>query len=80
MSAFTSGEGMEDTKDSDSSREELDGAMFSIWLHGNWSWLTKNMTTPEKEAAADAVERHGRATREPDEPWETPERLRWWRD
>lgn len=37
---------------------ELDGAMHSVWLHGNWRWLTQNMTTPQREAAADAVDRY----------------------
>jgi hypothetical protein len=55
--------------------------MFSIYLHGNWRWLTRNMTTPQKEAAADAVERHGlKHHNEPDEPWTAPEHLRWWRE
>ena len=26
-------------------REALDAAMSAIWLHGNWRWLTRNMTT-----------------------------------
>ena len=37
---------------------ELDGAMHSVWLHGHWRWLTQNMTTEQREAAADAVDRH----------------------
>jgi hypothetical protein len=57
-------------------RGALDAAMHSVWLHGNWRWLTQNMSTPEREAAADAVSRHS-AVLEPDEPVE-PER--WWRE
>jgi hypothetical protein len=55
----------------------LDSAMGSVWLHGNWRWLTENMTTPEKEAAADAVDRHG-ATWPPEDRGFPVER--WWRD
>jgi hypothetical protein len=54
-----------------------DAAWHSVWLHGNWSWLTKNMTTPEREHAADAVQRYS-AHIEPDEP--EIDGLRWWRD
>jgi hypothetical protein len=55
----------------------LDSAMHSVWLHGNWWWLTRNMTTPEKEAAADAVDRYT-ATRP---PWDRGLPVdRWWRE
>jgi hypothetical protein len=36
----------------------LDGACFSVYLHGNYHWLTRQMTTEEKEAFADACDRH----------------------
>lgn len=55
----------------------LDSAMHSVWLHGNWRWLTENMTTPEKEAAADAVDRYA-ATWPPEDRGFPVER--WWRD
>lgn len=56
----------------------LDGAMHSVWLHGNWAWLTRNMTTEQREAARDAVERHSATQGDHDED---PLRLdRWWRD
>jgi hypothetical protein len=32
--------------------------MHSVWLHGNWRFLTMKMTTEEREAAAAAVQRH----------------------
>lgn len=54
----------------------LDGAAHSVWLHGKWWWLTKNMTTEEREAFADAVERYS-ATLEPEDPVRVD---RWWRD
>jgi hypothetical protein len=54
-----------------------DAAWHSVWLHGNWRYLTKQMTTPEREHAADAVARYS-AHLEPDEP--EIDGLRWWRD
>ncbi|MFD9443452.1 hypothetical protein [Streptomyces sp. NPDC060001] len=59
-----------------------DGAWGSVWLHGNWKWLTKNMTTPERELAADAVARWSAALHAEDEDLEAgePDGLRWWRD
>jgi hypothetical protein len=60
---------------------ELDGAMHSVWLHGDWFWLTRHMTTPEKDAAADAVERYARSAHDPDDgEWEPIPSLRWWRN
>jgi len=59
-----------------------DAAWGSVWLHGNWPWLTKNMTTPERELAADAVARWSAAlaAEDGDLEREEPEGLRWWRD
>lgn len=37
---------------------QLDAAMYSIYLYGNWRNLTRNMITPYREAAADAVDRY----------------------
>lgn len=54
-----------------------DAAWHSVWLHGNWRYLTKQMATQEREHAADAVARYS-AHLEPDEPEITD--LRWWRD
>lgn len=47
-----------------------DGAWGSVWLHGKWKWLTKNMTTPERELAADAVARWSAALHAEDEDLE----------
>lgn len=55
----------------------LDAAMHSVWLHGKWRWLTRNMTTEEKEAAADAVDRHNATWPEADRGALVE---RWWRD
>ncbi len=60
-----------------------DAAWHSVWLHGNWRYLTKNMTTPEREHAADAVARYSAhlTNEDPDlGPASEPEDLRWWRD
>jgi multidrug efflux pump subunit AcrA (membrane-fusion protein) len=59
-----------------------DAAWHSVWLHGDWRWLTKNMTTPEREHAADAVARYGAHldTIDGADRSEEPEGLRWWRD
>ncbi len=62
-------------------RLALDGAMFSVWLHGRWRWLTTQMTTEEKEAAAAAVTRfhaHLCALDGDDEQLDDAG-LRWWR-
>lgn len=59
-----------------------DAAWHSVWLHGDWQWLTKNMTTPGREYAADAVARysaHLDADGSEDDRRE-PGDLRWWRD
>ncbi|WP_331764774.1 hypothetical protein [Streptomyces sp. NBC_01238] len=57
------------------------GAWHSVWLHGNWRYLTRNMTTPEREHAAQCVERYSRHLAELDgEPHRSgPQGLRWWR-
>lgn len=63
-------------------RRVTDAAWHSVWLHSNWRWLTSNMTTEEKNAVADAVQRHWAATREGPEDDVHPDALqalRWWR-
>jgi hypothetical protein len=59
-----------------------DDAWGSVWLHGKWSWLTKNMTTLQREYAADCVARWDARLAEIDgEPGRgEPEGLRWWRE
>ncbi len=59
--------------------EALDAAMSSIWLHGNWRSLTRNMTTEEKTAAADAVDRAHMAIKDDDE-CAAIRAERWWLD
>lgn len=59
-----------------------DDAWGSVWLHGKWSWLTKNMTTEQREHAADCVARWSARLAEIDGDLERgePEGLRWWRE
>lgn len=59
-----------------------DAAWGSVWLHGNWRYLTKNMTTQDRERAADAVARWSAAlnANDPDIEDGQLEGLRWWRD
>jgi hypothetical protein len=59
----------------------LDGALHSVWLHGDWRWLTSRMTTEQREAAAEAVERHSAALNADavDEFVLDGDDLRWWR-
>lgn len=63
---------------------DLDSAMHSVWLHGNWRFLTVKITTEEREAAAAAVQRHNgarnaenRGTVDDFGPI-ADEHLRWW--
>lgn len=59
----------------------MDGAMHSVWLHGKWRWLTSKMTTEQREAAADAVQRYSTwLNRQDDELSGEVLDLRWWRD
>jgi len=59
----------------------LEAAMHSVWLHGDWRWLTRKMTTEEREAAADAVQRYSNKLRADDGEDPAPlEGLRWWRE
>lgn len=61
---------------------DLESAMHSVWLHGNWRWLTQKMTTEEREAAAAAVQRYNDNLHdEPESDVPPPHRsLRWWAD
>jgi hypothetical protein len=58
------------------------GAWFTVWLEGNWSWVTKKMTTPQREYAADCVAAYHRylATEDGELERGEPEGLRWWRE
>ena len=57
-------------------------AWHSVWLHGKWTWLTKCMTTEEREYAAQCVDQYDRylavVDGEPNRPG--LDGLRWWRE
>jgi hypothetical protein len=58
------------------------GAWFTVWLEGNWRWLSSRMTTEQREYAADCIARYSSYLAEVDgEPERAePDGLRWWRD
>lgn len=59
-----------------------DAAWGTVWLYGNWWFLTKSMPTEEREHAADCVARWLKASNDHDPVEEveaTIRRLRWWR-
>jgi len=57
------------------------GAWHTVWLEGNWPWVTKKMPTPQREYAADRVAAYSRylAACDGDLERQEPEGLRWWR-
>ncbi|MFJ4306396.1 hypothetical protein [Streptomyces pseudovenezuelae] len=59
-----------------------DAAWHSVWLHGDWRTLTRNMSTVERNHAADAVARHSRqlALQDGNLTHTEPQNLRWWLD
>lgn len=58
------------------------GAWATVWLEGNWRWVTSRMTTEQREYAADRVAAYGAvlAAADGEEGRPEPEGLRWWRD
>lgn len=62
--------------------EAADQAWGAVWLHGNWRYLTKQMTTEARELAAAAVMRwiHGLDVVSNEPPRPEPDELRWWRE
>jgi hypothetical protein len=59
-----------------------DAAWHSVWLHGHWRYITKQMTSSEREHAADAVARYDTvlAAADGEDGRGEPGGLRWWRD
>jgi hypothetical protein len=57
------------------------GAWHSLWLHGNWRYLTRNMTAEQREHAAGCVESYAKHLAQVDgDPYRSgPQGLRWWR-
>lgn len=63
-------------------RRVEDSAWGTVYLHSNWRYITSQMTTPERERAADAVERWN-VSLNADDPYiddMDQTELRWWRD
>jgi hypothetical protein len=54
--------------------------LASLWLYINWYFVTRQLTTPQKELFADAVDAfHARANAE--DPGNDAQPVeRWWRD
>jgi hypothetical protein len=66
----------------DEARRVEDAAWGSVYLHGHWHFLTSKMTTEERTAAADAVDRDW-ARVEAEDPSlthgaDSRAALRWW--
>jgi hypothetical protein len=57
------------------------GAWGTVWLEGNWRWLTSRMTTAQREYAADRVAAWSRvlAAADGEQGRPEPDGLRWWR-
>jgi len=54
--------------------------LASIWLYIPWQYVTKQLTTPQKEMFADAIDAsHARSDAQESEPEPHPVE-RWWRD
>jgi hypothetical protein len=58
------------------------GAWFTVWLEGKWSWVTKKMTPEQREYAADRVAAYSRYLESVDGAGREgePKGLRWWRE
>ncbi len=57
---------------------DLDEAMHTCWLEGNWRWMTGKMTTPAREAAVAAVLRYDRSMEKDPADWLDRSTLAWW--
>lgn len=58
------------------------GAWYSVWLHSDWKYLTRKMTTEQRELAADRVAQYSLYLGSCEGDWHRPEPegLRWWRE
>jgi hypothetical protein len=52
----------------------------SIWLYIPWQFVTKQLTTPQKELFADAVDAHSRRLNADEPEINLHPAERWWRD
>lgn len=60
--------------------ERYDDLLGSIWLYIGWRYVTKQLTTPQKELLADAVDRDVMRSQREDGEEPRPVAERWWRD
>lgn len=60
--------------------EAYDDLLGSIWLYINWRYVTKQLTTAQKELLADAVDRDVMRSQREDGEEPRPVAERWWRD
>jgi hypothetical protein len=63
-------------------RKRYEDLLASIWLYIDWPYVTRQLTTVQKELFADAVDAHGRRVAEREGAgWGEPTAVeRWWRD
>jgi hypothetical protein len=60
--------------------QRYEDLLASIWLYVPWHWVTSQLTTPQKELWADAIDAgHARAAAE-DPGLDPLPAERWWRD
>ena len=67
-------------RDAEAERDAMRELLGSIWLYVTWRYVTKQLTTEQKELWADAVDAKAtqRQIKEGEEP--RPVAERWWRD
>ena len=67
-------------RDAEAERDAMRDLLGSIWLYVRWRYVTKQLTTEQKELCADAVDAKARQRQieEGEEP--RPVAERWWRD
>lgn len=61
-------------------RDNLRDLLGSIWLYVKWRYVTKQLTTEQKELWADAVDAKARQQQIEDGEELRPVAERWWRD
>jgi hypothetical protein len=61
--------------------KDLQDILGSVWLYINWRYVTKQLTTPQKEMFADAVEAWHQDLNSDDPEYAQAWKIdRWWRD
>ena len=60
--------------------ERYEDLLGSIWLYVNWRYVTKQLTTEQKELFADAVDAHSARLNAGEPEIDLHPVERWWRD